>query len=72
MECVLKHDPIFSAHVHDIGQRKIHPFGRFSQKTKQKSIQGPPLARVKSLGDKEVKCLAVKQEISNVSSSLFT
>ena len=55
-----------------ITQWVIHPLGRFSQKTKEKSIQGPPLARMKSLGDKEVKCLAVKQEISNVSSSLLT
>ena len=50
---------------------EIHPLGRFSQKTKQKSVQGPPLARVMSLGDKEVKCLAIKEIISNVWSSLL-
>ena len=38
-----------------VTHRVVHPLGRFSQKTKQKSLQGPPLARVMSLGDKEVK-----------------
>ena len=50
----------------------IHPLGRFSQKTKEKSVQGPPLARMMSLSDKEIKSLAITQEISNVSSSLLT
>ena len=55
-----------------VTQWVIHPLGRFSQKTKEKSVQGPPLARMMSLSDKEIKSLAITQEISNVSSSLLT